>query len=194
MTDKQSPAPRGRGRPRKNPPDWTRPAAAPEAEPATPKPKATPDYIEKFGTIGPDWDRSEFASMDENPLTIPRSILDNLASQGIVLEWKTQSVLGKEETRGMNVHRRNGWQEVAPNEIPGIAVTEIEGLRLMARPKALHDKAKEEERKEAVGRIASMRQAHGEGLPIRGGDHVSARTFNHHRTSIEALNIPRDQD
>jgi hypothetical protein len=183
MTDKQTQTakPRPRGRPRKMP-TWDSPQAATEK----------PHWAEKFAQ--PDWS-GEFASTQEDRLSLPKSVLSLLEDNGLVAEWKTQSVFGQQQDHRMGVYRRNGWQHIAPGDIPGIDVTEVEGLVLMIRPKVIHDKAKAMQRREAEARVQDMRRAHGEGVDVPGGSHPSATRSDFHRKSIEPIPIPgRDGD
>lgn len=138
MTEK-----RGRGRPKKTAPP-VEAQQVPQATPAPPQPKSAPKM--------PDWDRSgetEFISRlkskaakvdwhdysDEDRLHVPKEIIESLKADGLVLQWVTTSVLGKEDLHRFSIFQRGGWEPV-PEGFRGIATTRVEGVQLMVRAAA----------------------------------------------------------
>src|SRR5262245_10504686 len=105
MTEKQASRPRGRPKKTATPAPQTAPAAKVESQPETQTRNNWRDLKAKYGTAAPDWStKSEFASGDEDRLAVPAEVIASLRANGIVVEWKTQSVLGQEQAHTMNVH------------------------------------------------------------------------------------------
>jgi len=187
MAKEQTSPARPRGRPKKT--NWSKDAQSPAEKPKK------PHWAKKYGTPKPDWS-GQFASIEEDRLHIDPQLIKQLEAEGIALGWKVQSVFGQEQRQAKSVAQRNGWQYVEPGEIPGINVTEVDGLALMARPTSVHRKAKELEERQARARIKTMEYRHGIGdLPgvSLAPDHPTARQFNHHRRSVERIEIPKDE-
>jgi hypothetical protein len=166
--------------------------AAASEQPAQ-KPKL--DWKSKFGDAS-KWN-GELASENENRLAIDPEILAACERNGISLEWKTESIFGQPQEHHMSVLRRNGWQAVQPGEIPGLDTTAIGGCVLMARPAVISAKAKARDQAEARSRITTMEQRHmlgdlGTAVTLD-SRHSSAKAFNHHKRSLERLQIPGDE-
>jgi hypothetical protein len=60
----------------------------------------------------------------------------------------------------------------------------------MVRPKWIGNKWKTFEKQNAEGAITRMKMKAGEGIPVSGGDHPSARKYNKHVKSYERITIP----
>jgi hypothetical protein len=189
MSAKPASTARRPGRPKKTAaaPDWSEGKALDSASPAASTP-AKPEWATKYGDAS-HWG-GEFADVQENRLAIPRDVIDALGRENIVLEWKTEKVMGQPQDHATSIHRRNGWVEVGANELPGVHVVEVEGLRLMARPMEIHRKAKQREQSEASSRISEMHRKFSGGLDVVGGDHPSAINSNKMKRSLEKIEIP----
>jgi hypothetical protein len=80
-----------------------------------------------------------------------------------------------------------------------VTVVEHGGLVLMARPMALHEKAQEQERRDAATVLANLRRKHGDGdlgpnVPSEFSRHPSARRSNKHVRTLERITIPTDDE
>lgn len=115
---------------------------------------------------------------------------DVVADRDYDYEWMTETVLGRPHPEIIVRGEQNGWERVAPNDDPRIAATEIGGQILMKRPKWIGEKWKEHERRSAEGAVTRMRQKAGEGIPVSGGDHPSAKRYNKHKSSFERIEVP----
>ena len=136
-----------------------------------------------------------FASVEENRLALPQDVIDNLTREGIALQWHVESVLGQPQDQALAVAQKNGWQYVEEGELPGVNVVSQGGLRLMARPLAIHKKAEAREKAAAEAAPMRLKQKAGAGdLPMTGADHPSARRSNKHVRTIERLDIPVRDD
>ncbi len=133
-------------------------------------------------------------SSEKNRLAIDPKLLERLRHEGIVLQWVTHSVFGKEFPERVSDFRRNGWEYVHAGDIPGIHQVEIDGLKLMARPVEVHEKARRAELAKAREQVATKEQALlGDGIPgVSGGRHSSALGYNKINRSVEKVEIPRD--
>ena len=180
----------------------------PEAETGTeqkPEPKAKKSWTTRAGN---DWDPTDFVGRIkgkkvewsdttlEDRFHIPREKLEALRDQGVVLQWVTKSVYGREETQHMSHFYRGGWEHVPPGTF-GIEVTEIEGMVLMARSAAVHARARKHERDLALAPIRAREEmlgGGGPGVPLASGagSHHRARETNFIRRSIEQIEVARD--
>lgn len=70
-------------------------------------------------------------------------------------QWRTESVIGKEDKNYMYGLIRRGWEPVPEGRHPGYIVRR-EGLILMERPKVLTDEARKGELHDARGAIQEM--------------------------------------
>jgi len=176
-----------RGRPKK--PDYDAGKAPNPSAPGGPGKK--PGWVTKFSDMS-QWNGS-FANPEENRLHIPKDVVEALAREGVAIQWVTETVYGQPQDHRMSVMRRNHWQEVQPGELPGVDVVAVDGLRLMARPMEIHQRAKSLEKSGAQERVATMEASHrGHGVDVPGGEHPSALRFNKHAKSIEKIEIPRE--
>jgi hypothetical protein len=180
-----------RGRPKKVcAPDWDAGKAADPSAPATKPPSGKPKWATKFSDAS-KWS-GEFSTTEEDRLAIPQETIDDLARQGIVVQWFSESVYGQAQEHRMGVARKNGWMEVQSGEIPNISVVAVDGLRLMARPAEIHKHAQSLEKATAQERVSvKEQQLRGGDLGIPGADHPSAVRSNKVNRTLEKIEIPK---
>src|SRR5262249_8661678 len=101
---------------------------------------------------------------------------------------------GQEQTRRFNNFLANGWVVVEPGVMPGVSVTEIEGMQLCVRPQVISEKARKAEQAEAEACWISVRQNFTEGVPLASGAgrHPSAISSNRLNKTIERITVPKD--
>ncbi|HEY6258212.1 MAG TPA: hypothetical protein VIY51_20715 [Xanthobacteraceae bacterium] len=175
-------------------------AAKQAAEPAAQaKPKARPDWASKFF---PD-DDFEYQSPEMvNELHVDRAIIDDLAREGLVLQWNTSEVYGRPEVRMMGQAQAAGWVAVQRGDLGGkldhlLPADSAEGdnilvggLQLMCRPLAIHEKARARDRRASAEPIEASRQMLVEGVDVPGGGHPSATRQNRINRTVERIEIP----
>jgi hypothetical protein len=136
-----------------------------------------------------------FADGSENPLAIPTDVLQNYEREGLCFKWVRESCMGQPDNKNVALHKRNGWETVEAGDFDDITTVAEAGLILMARPKAIEDKARRNQEADAAAPITTMHRRAGEGdldgisLDAR---HPSARKSNFHRKTIERLPVARD--
>lgn len=183
----EAPAKRGRGRPRK-----TQVEREVMREPVRTKSwdmKAKPNWETIDPTIEDSPDR-----LYVDPSLIP---------EGMSLQWVVDSIFGQEQSQARGTFERTGWTPVHQSDFGGQfdgrfmpkgkeGEINVDGLVLMARPKAMTDKARRAETKRAYEQVAIKEQA------LRGGDipitldsrHPSATNTNKINKSYERIEIP----
>jgi hypothetical protein len=173
-----------------------------KGRPRKPKPEAAAEApLPKTLSRGNAWAQKLKASAEgttwrdtteDNRLALSPEDQAWLKDHGLVAEWKTASVFGREETRHMSQLRKNGWAELPDDVLPSGRSVKEDGAVLMARSKHLSEKARAADAVKAREPIqARMAMAEG-GIPVSGGDHVSARKTNFIRRSIERIDVPTD--
>ena len=179
------PIKRGPGRPRKVKPEETQ--AAPEV-------KATPKYKMK---AKPNWEDLEGIPAEDSPDRL--RIDPSLIPEGMSLQWVTHTVFGKEVPQRRATFERKGWTPVHQEDFDGIfdgmfmpkgapGEIELEGLILMARPKALTEKAKYLDQRAAREQIAIKEQA------LRGGELPGVSLATQHPSALNANRIGRSME
>jgi len=89
------------------------------------------------------------------------------------------SVLGQEQRRHFAGFQANGWTPVQSDEVPGVREVLIEGTtQLCVRSKTIHARALKAQNDAALGPIRNRQELLGEGVPVKGGDHPTARNYN----------------
>ncbi len=150
--------------------------AAPNWETVDPLDRETPDRL----FIDPSW--------------IP---------QGMSLQWVTSEIFGQSQAQRRGMFERTGWTPVHQGDFDGQfdgrfmpkgreGEINVDGLVLMARPKAMTDKAQVLENRKAYEQVAIKEQA------LRGGDipitldarHASATRSNKISKTVERIEIP----
>ena len=152
----------------------------------------------------PNWDDdTEFAVADEGTdrLKIPQEVVEQLAADGIALQWITHSVRGQETPLEVAKFTKGGWTPVHQSDFDGVLdgifmpkgmddVVRVDDAMLVARPMSIHQKARQRERLQAREPLRIKEVEVGAGLPISGGDHPSARAQNRINRTVERINIP----
>lgn len=152
--------------------------------------KAAPNWE----TIDPNMEESE------NPLHIDPGLIPD----GMSLQWVTTTVRGQDFSRHRARFEQRGWTPVHQSDFEG----QFDGLFmqkgkegeitydemvLMARPKAMTEKAHRQDKRRAQEQVAIKEQA------LTGGDmpgvsldsqHISALGSNRIRKSVERIDIP----
>lgn len=142
-------------------------------------------------------------------LDVPDDILRKLGSEGIDLQWVTDSILGQPSPQSRTAFEINGWEPVTPDMWGGMfdglytkkghtGEINYEGLVLMWRPMELTEEAKAEDnmaRNNAI--IAQQNMIKGGQIPgFSAGfepDHPTAVSRNRIERSIRApMDIPKD--
>ena len=145
-------------------------------------------WTEKHGSTR--W--TTFPTGEESPLHIPE-VERAAAADGHELMWAVDTVLGKPtEVGGVTLASKKGWERLQKGDY-GADTVEHGGLILMGRPTALGDKERDIENRAATGQVTRLKQKAGEGIPVSGGDHPSARKYNKHVRSYEKLEIPGEE-
>src|SRR5215471_17666248 len=140
----------------------------------------------------PNWDDDTAVAVGEeglDRLNVPRDILQRLEAEGIVLQWITHSLRGMELPQAQAPFIKGGWTPVYQSDFDGMLdglfmpkgmdeVIKVDDCMLVARPLAIHKKAKQRERMLAREPLMIKEASLGQGLPVSGGDHPSARSQN----------------
>jgi len=152
----------------------------------------------------PNWDDdTEYMVADEGTdrLRIPKEIVDQLAADGIALQWITHSIRGMDMPLEYSKYIRGGWTPVHQSDFDGVFdgmfmmkgvddVVRVDDAMLVARPMSIQMKAKQRERQFAREPLRVKEAEVGQGLPVTGGDHPSARAQNSIKRSVERIDIP----
>lgn len=178
------------------------------------KPRNIEKLIEKTTTSmmakmksRPNWDDDTIVFVGEegvDRLKIPQEIIEQLARDGIALQWITRSVRGQDAPQEMSKMTRGGWTPVHQSDFDGILdgifmpkghdeVIGVEDAMLVARPMAIQKKAMQRQRADAKEPIQITEAQLGIGLPVSGGDHPSATRQNKINRSWERVEVDRDR-
>lgn len=155
----------------------------------------------------PNWDDDTITFVGEegvDRLKIPQEIVEQLARDGIALQWITRSVRGQEAPQEVSKMTRGGWTPVHQSDFDGILdgifmpkglddVVAVEDAMLVARPMAIQKKALAKARRDAREPIQITEAQLGIGLPVSGGDHPSALRQNRIHKSYEQVEVNRDR-
>jgi hypothetical protein len=169
----------------------------PKAEPKAAEPEAKGfRKWNKSKFAGKDWDGT-FVDLTESPLTIRKDILEAYQREGLDFKWARESTYGQPDPKNIAMHLANGWEAVEEGDFEDIHTVKEGGLVLMARPKAISDKARTRMEQEAKQPIHTMQIRAGEGVTVPmpgGGEHSSARGYNKIRSTREAMQVPDDRN
>jgi hypothetical protein len=162
--------------------------------------KTAPAQSKKYGRLherlregfegGDNFDAFQFTTPHADRFKLDPKLVDDLAREGIALQWFAAVVMGQEQTHAMAAAEKNGWSRVMPDEIPEINMTESDGMVLMARPMAIHRRALQQQDQDARDVLENQRRKHQlDGVPRVSGAR-EARRSNFHNRSMERLDIP----
>jgi hypothetical protein len=188
-----------------------KPRKAVVAETATPEiPMPRPGaVVAKASLLGkmkarPNWDDDTILSVGEDGvdrLKIPDDIIERLARDGIALQWITRSVRGQHTPQEISKYTKGGWTPVHQSDFDGLLdglfmpkgvddVIGVEDAMLVARPLAIHQKAREHERRAARAPLAIKEAELGQGINVPGGNHPSATRQNRINKTVERIDVP----
>jgi hypothetical protein len=130
----------------------------------------------------------------DNIFTLPDEALEWLRANDLDAQWITETVYGQRQDRRFNNFLANGWVLVEPDQIPGVNATDIEGTRLVVRPKVISAKSRQADETTALRAWDQKRQYLVEGIPLPtgAGAHPSAIRFNRLNKMMERIVVPRD--
>jgi hypothetical protein len=154
----------------------------------------------------PNWDDDtgdELLASEVDRLAIPQHIVSALARDGVALQWVTRSVRGQDAPQEIARFRRGGWTPVNGTDFDGILdglfmpkgtddTICVEDCMLVARPIAIHEKAKARDRRAADEPLRIKVAELGAGLNIPGGNHPTATRQNKISISREGIEVPKD--
>jgi len=152
----------------------------------------------------PNWDDDTILSVGEDGvdrLKIPDDIIERLARDGIALQWITRSVRGQHTPQEISKYTKGGWTPVHQSDFDGLLdglfmpkgvddVIGVEDAMLVARPLAIHRKAREHERRAARAPLAIKEAELGQGINVPGGNHPSATRQNRINKTLERIDVP----
>lgn len=152
----------------------------------------------------PNWDDDTILSVGEDGvdrLKIPDDIIERLARDGIALQWITRSVRGQHTPQEISKYTKGGWTPVHQSDFDGLLdglfmpkgvddVIGVEDAMLVARPLAIHRKAREHERRAARAPLAIKEAELGQGINVPGGNHPSATRQNRINKTVERIDVP----
>jgi hypothetical protein len=182
--DTEAPIKRGPGRPRKEPPAYTRH-----------KMKAKPN-----------WDEDDIGGLeDESPDRL--AIDPAIVPEGMSLQWVTDSIYGQQVPQHRARFEKRGWTPVHQEDFDGAfdglfmprgaeGEIKVDGMVLMARPEEMTRRARQEDKRKA-NEVIRIKEA-----ALRGGDintsldsqHPSALNTNRINRTMERLQIPEDRE
>ena len=151
----------------------------------------------------PNWEDVD-PTMEDSPDKL--HINPDLIPPGMSAQWVTDSIYGQPQPQHRANFEKKGWTPVHQEDFDGQfdgmfmpkgadGEIKVDGLTLMMRPKELTDRAKRNDRRNALEQVAIKEQA------LRGGDintsldsqHPSALRTNRISKSVERISIPEDK-
>jgi hypothetical protein len=171
--------------------------AADRADPAATKQMA---FMKSKMKARPNWESDDFGmEAGTDILNSPRETIDALAKDGVALQWATREVRGMEMKRQQRQTASEGWTAVHASDFDGLLdngrlvpkgvdeFIEVGDCVLVARPMALHDKAKRAEQLLANEQLQLPRQMAQHGVPgVTGSDHRTVKNqINIHMDRVE---------
>lgn len=155
----------------------------------------------------PNWDEDTFSPVGDDGgdrLHIPQDVVEALARDGVALQWVTRHVRGQEVPQELRKYTKGGWTPVHGGDFDGVLdgmflpkgdteVIGVEECMLVARPMALHQKARERDARAAEGPVKIQKQAVIDGINATGGSHPTALRGNKINREWERIQIPGDE-
>jgi hypothetical protein len=152
----------------------------------------------------PNWDDDTAVSVGEegvDRLHIDQRIVEDLAAEGVALQWITHQVRGQDAPQEMSRMVKGGWTPVHQSDFDGVldglfmpkgqdSVVTVDDCMLAARPMHIQQSARVRERRMARAPLAIKEAELGRGLNVPGGDHISATRQNSIKKTIERIEIP----
>lgn len=156
-----------------------------------------------------DWEAETYNAETESfdRLHIPLDVIKQIeAEDGVTLQWVTTAVRGQPEPQMRARFEKTGWRAIYPEDFGGVfdghftprgsqKEIEVDGLTLMARPKAYSEAAEKRDLRRAHEQVRIKEQSWktGGGMGVAGADHPSAVNFNHITKTTEPMAIPKDE-
>lgn len=154
----------------------------------------------------PNWDDDTIVGIGEegaDRLRIDPEIVKRLANDGVALQWITRSVRGQDAPQELSKFTKGGWTPVHQSDFDGEfdgmflpkgldEVITVEDAMLVARPMAIHQKAKAREREMAREPVQIKESELGAGINVPGGNHPSATRQNRINRTVERIEIPKE--
>jgi hypothetical protein len=160
-----------------------------------------PDAPRKWTmTARSNWDDVDLDREEQpNRLHIDKSEVP----EGMDMRWVTAEVFGKSFADWRSDAEKRGWTPVHQQDFDGqfdgrfmpkgrTGEIVVDGLVLCARPMELSKRSKIKEMLAAGTPMEDVRKKLHGGLDVPGGDHASARDFNHIKSNVERIAIPGD--
>ncbi len=173
-----------------------------EVKAAADRAQAKPSLLMKM-KARPNWESEDFMGVGLDAvdrLKIQDDILFTLQRDGIALQWATRSVRGMETPQELSKMTKGGWTPVHQSDFDGILdglfmpkgqddIICVDDCMLVARPTALHQKARRAMDRDAALPLQISEEQIGRGIPgVTGGDHKSVR--NQVKRTLERVEIP----
>lgn len=150
----------------------------------------------------PNWENDDFRGVGHDGvdrLRIPDDIIQAAYRDGTAFQWVTKSVRGMETPQELAKMTQGGWTPVNQLDFEALNgmfmakgvddVITVDDCMLVARPVGLHQKAKSEERRDAVRPLRIAEEQLGHGIPnVTGSAHPTVR--NSVTKTMERIEIP----
>jgi hypothetical protein len=154
----------------------------------------------------PNWDDDTIVGIGEDGadrLRIDPDIVQRLARDGVALQWITRSVRGQDAPQELSKFTKGGWTPVYQSDFDGVLdgmflpkgldeVIGVEDAMLVARPMAIHQKAKAREIAMAREPVQIKESELGTGINVPGGNHPSATRQNRINRTVERIEVPKE--
>lgn len=151
----------------------------------------------------PNWESDDFVGVgfdEANRLKVRPEKLALLQREGIALQWATRAVRGMDTPQELAKMTRGGWTPVYQSDFDHLLdgdfmpkgqdeIIVVDDCMLMARPTAIHAKAKLQEKRLANERLHIIEAQTGQGIPnVTGSTGPGVR--NVIRKTVEQIEIP----
>lgn len=161
-----------------------------------------PSFIKKMKAM-PNWESDDFVGVGQDQadrLRVADEKIALLQREGISLQWATRRVRGMETPQELAKMTRGGWTPVYQSDFDHLLdgdfmpkgqdeIIVVDDCMLMARPTAIHIKAKHAERRSANERLHIIESQMGQGIPgVTGSTAPGVR--NVIKKTIEQIEIP----
>lgn len=134
-----------------------------EAQPASPTRSERPQARKRVAVnaVGRNGERLSRRHDDStNPFDLPPEFVEATRFEGYDLEWKAETVQGKDQPTYLSKLHANGWRPVPARRLPGMYAPEndegpvrYDGMVLMERPLSLTEEARQDEERKAFEQV-----------------------------------------
>jgi hypothetical protein len=151
----------------------------------------------------PNWESDDFVGVGQDQvsrLLVAPEKLALLHREGVALQWGTRSVRGMDTPQELSKMTRGGWTPVYQSDFEHLLdgdfmpkgqddIITVDDCMLMARPTAIHAKAKQHEKRLANERLNIIDAQMGQGIPnVTGSTGPGVR--NVIKKTVEQIEIP----